>query len=609
MSLIKKSLISLSFFITFLVLGFYGYHLYKYPSDRDLSKHLDYLRKHYPDEFIMKIGSKLKTPGSRINHFLNFSAKKEQGVIRVGTFGDSYTFGTEVHKEASYPFQLQTLLNSYFPSQKIEVLNFGTSGHGFQEQFFLWERYTELYKIDYFLYGPYGFFPDRDLTFQKNWTYKLMDFYFPRNRFILSEKNKVNLIVLKGSSPEEKYKNYYALFPSFTALRYDRKPFQLWESYFPFLRGILTTTLPLYFYYSDLPEHIESQKINQILLKKIKSVHKKKILFLTIKKSFFKNYQDIKTLFNLNLFNLVFYDKFLYRICGHFSSLGNEIVSRIYFYALMGKTEFEVNTLNCEFNKKSAPVHSTENINLNNVKKIFTGTSSLLLGEVRLNSSDHYWRQEGASFSQNKPENIKSFIGFSDSSTNDIGLSPYFPVPLKLSHKNTIFIRFSNGERVSLGQVKKLDMSGKFFNFYLNYTDVKLDENDRHYEVHFLKEKFPQSLKEKLDLLSNKKTYLLIDDYVLGKLLPGTYHEEPSLIFKPLAKNSFLMMGPQHLVQEKQLPAKFPLYIHYIMQDDRVFKSLIPDWSCYKEKQTYKLELPNFEPLKKIRSPAASHPL
>ena len=598
MSFIKKVLVSFSFFITFLALGFYGYHLYKYPSDEELSKKINRWRKHYPNELLMRTGDNLKKPNSRINHFLNFPQKKGKGVIRIGTFGDSFTFGSEVHKEASYPYQLQTLLNSYFPSQKIEVLNFGMSGHGFQEQFLLWEKYAKLYKIDYILYGPYGLYPDRDLTFQKNWTYELTDSYFPRDRFILLGKNKINLIALKGFSPEKKYKNYYTLFPSFTALRYDRKPFQLWESYLPFFRGKLTNP----FYYSDLPEHIESKKINQTLLNKMKSVYNKKVLLLTSKKSFFENYQDIKTLYNLNLVNLP-YSRSLYRVFGHFSSLGNEIIAHIYLYALMGKTKFNLNTLSCKFNrKKDISVNSTENIHLNNVKKIFTGTKNIFLGEIRLNSSEHHWKKEGASFFQAKSENIKSLIGFSDPSINDYGLSPYFPVPFDLSNKSTVFIRFSNGERISLGQIKALDISGKFFNFYSNYANIKSDSDKygHYYEVYFLKENLTQNLKEKLEQLSNKKTYLLIDDYVLGELLPGTYYEgESSLVLKPHSKNSFLVMGPQHLVQERQLPSKSPLYIHYVMKDDRVLKSLIPDWSCRKEKYTYKLELPNFEPLKK----------
>ena len=590
MAVMKNTLIFLIFFITFLVLGFYGYHLYKYPSDAELSEKINHLREHYPDVFLMRIGCRLKEPESRANHFLKFSQKKEKGVIRIGTFGDSFTFGTEVHKEASYPSQLQTLLNDHFPLRKIEVLNFGVSGHGFQQQFFLWERYTKLYGLDYVLYGPRGFYPDRDLTFQRNWTYKLKDFCFPMDRFVLSEKNKLRLISLKGSSPEKKYKTYYTLFPSFIALRYDRQPFQLWKSYLPFFQEKLTNP----FYYSDLPEPVESQKINQILLNKIKTVYDKKFFLFDYKNNFFKSDQGVK---------------FLYREFGHSSALGNEITAYIYFNALIGKKNFISNILDCYFSQRAKGFAAKKNILFNKIKNIFIGTKSILLGEIRLNSSEHHRRKEGTFFQDNQ-KNIKSFIGFSDFLENNLGLSPYFPIPLKLSNKSTVSIQFPGKKNISLGQIRTLDSFGKFFNLYSNYTKIKPDKNYNYYEVHFFKEKLRQNLKKKLLRNPNKKLYLLIDDYVLGELSPSTYYEgEPSLVLKPRSKNSFLMMGPQHLVQERQLPSQFPLYMHYVMEDGRALKSLIPEWSCRKEKHTYQLDLPNFEPLKKLHTSTSSHPL
>ena len=580
MAVMKNTLIFLIFFITFLGLGFYGYHLYKYPSDADLSKKITHLRKHYPDEFLMKIGCRLKKPESRANHFLKFSQKKEKGTIRTGTFGDSFTFGSEVNKEASYPVQLQMLLNRNFPLQKIEVLNFGMNGQGFQEQFFLWERYAKLYGLDYILYGPRGFYPDRDLTFQRNWTYKHEDFCFPRDRFVLSEENKIRLISLKGSSPEKKYKIYYTLFPSFTALRYDRQPFQLWESYFPFFKGKLTNP----FYYSNLTEHVEFQKISQILLNKIKSVYNKNFFLFDYKNNFFKSHQGVK---------------FLYRVFGHSSALGNEITAHIYFNALIGKKNFISNVIDCYFSQETKEFVTKKKILFNKIKNIFIGTKNISLGEIRLNSSEHHWRKRGA-FSQDNQKNIKSFIGFADFSKNNLGLSPYFPIPFELNDKSTIFIQSSKKETISLGEIKTLDSFWSFFNLYSNYTKIKPDKNYNYYEVHFFKEKLPSNLKKNLLQNPHKKLYLLVDDYVLGELLPSTYYEgEPSFVLKPRSKNSFLMMGPQHLVQERQLPSQFPLYMHYRMKDGRTLKSLIPEWSCRKEKHTYQLDLPNFEPLKK----------
>lgn len=112
--------------------GLYFYYLYKYPKFQDG----EHLLKWYPEKILLKTGSNLPTPEKRIQHFLNFSPLKEKGVIRIGTFGDSFTYGTEVDKKGTYPYLLQQLFDREFPEKKIEVLNFGVTGHGFQEQFF-----------------------------------------------------------------------------------------------------------------------------------------------------------------------------------------------------------------------------------------------------------------------------------------------------------------------------------------------------------------------------------------------------------------------------------------------------------------------------------------
>ena len=601
MSIIKNSLISFLFLIIFLVLGLYRYHLYKYPSDTELSARIKYLRKYYSDELIMKIGNKLTRPESRINHFLRFPIKKEKDTIRIGTFGDSFTFGGECDKEASYPRQLQILLKRRFPLQRIEVLNFGMNAHSFQEQFFLWEEYAKPYKIDYILYGPQGLIHHRELTFGNRYLN-----FFPKDRFILSEKNKVAIVSLKGSSPEEKYKNYYSFLPSVRVFRYDKHPFQLWKSYLPFFKKL---TNP--FYYTNLKEHIESKMINQILLNKIRSVYDKKILLLMgSTKYYFNIYQHVKNLYNINFFNSFFKERLLYKRFGHLSSLGNEIVSHVYFNALIGKQKFNMNIFGCHYNRKTVPVNAKQiTFNFKNVRKIFIGNETTQLNEVRLNISNHHHRKQGGSFFHNKSDNIKNFIGFSSFSANDFGLSPYFSIPFKLNKKNKIYVKFSKKKIVFLGETVALDTFERFFNFYTNYTRFAIDKGYRHVYVHFILKQLSQNLKEHLLQYKNGKIHLLIDNYVLGRLVPDTYKGEPSFVLKPRIKNSFLMMGPQHLVQEKELPSKFPLYIHYIMEDGRVLKSLISDWSCHKEKHTYQLELPNFDPLKKIYSSTSSHPL
>ena len=73
------------------------------------------------------------------------------------------------------------------PHKKIEVLNFGKGGDGFQEQFFLWEAYRKKYQLDYILLGPRGMYYSRDSTFRKNFNMH-GGLAYPKHRFILTKE-------------------------------------------------------------------------------------------------------------------------------------------------------------------------------------------------------------------------------------------------------------------------------------------------------------------------------------------------------------------------------------------------------------------------------------
>ena len=112
------------------------------------------------------------------------------------------------------------------------MLNFGVSGSGFQEQFFLWEKYSQHYGLDYILIGPRWFHPDRSATFRKNWFFQnRKSLHYPHDRLILSSDNTLKQVHIKGKTLKKRYKNYYSLIPSWTALRYDIRPFFISEHF------------------------------------------------------------------------------------------------------------------------------------------------------------------------------------------------------------------------------------------------------------------------------------------------------------------------------------------------------------------------------------------
>ena len=578
------ALIFLSIFLS----GFYIYYLYKRPQ----IQYPERLLKHYPRDFILKTGGSLSFPEKRLQHFLRF-LPSEKFSLRIGTFGDSHTYGDEVHKTNTYPYQLQELFNQNFADKNIEILNFGVSGHGFQEQFFLLEKYAKAYRLDYILIGPRGLHSSRDVTFRKNWAFhKLIP---PKERFILS-KNKLKLIQIKGTSLKERYKKYYSLIPSWSALHYDRRPFQIWEHLFPFLWNNISNPL----YHKKIPEDRESSQINKILLQKIQTLYDKKIIFLTDYKPIFDSYRSEKILYNLNY--IKFKRSNFYKVFYHESSFGNEITAKIYFNALIGKKEFSVNIINCHpesYRENSLLKQSFKNpikkrirkFALFDVKSIQINTENRQISSLRRNSSDHYWNKRSASHYIDKK--TRSFIALSNK--NYFLDSPaYFPVPFQLKEGMGVYVQSGFKEKIKLGSIIAFDEHKKIFHFYGKYIKNTLFTYT-HYKPFFYQKDFPLFLKNNLKPIFK----LFIEDYKLGSLDHQRSKESSAFKFTPTSgyDASFLMMGPSHYIRNKDLPEKFSLHIQYNLKTGVAVKSSIPNWKCRKEETEVKLNLPNFKNL------------
>ena len=593
----KHFFISGLLFLFFFVGAFYIYYSIKYPDPYDKA----HLFKYYPPELILKLGGHLFLPEDRSQHFLNFLPEKKQKVLRVGAFGDSHTFGFEVGKEASYPYQLQELFDKKFPHLSIEVLNFGISGTSFQEQFFLWKRYARKYQLDYILLGPKGFFPERDTVFTRVWH----DSSYPKNRLILDTNDKLKEIHIEGQTLEERYKNYYRLIPSWTALRYDKRPFKIWKFMFPFFSMEINNP----FYYKRLSDEEESSQINKKLLEEINTQHNKRMLFLTDHEPFFKSYQPMGKLYNLNW---VDFEKMrFYTTFEHESSLGNELLAKIYFNGLIGNKDFSLKLVKCYFKPKqtspakfNSPLNPGDKAGLSvekhenptpfifdyvNSIKILRGSTALF--ELMHNAPGH--RYTDSSYLKYKIPNTKSFMGFFNES--DFLGSPYVSLPISLKEGMKIYMKLQDGTQVKLGPIKPLDNLNKFFNFDSVKVINSVDLSFTHRRVYFVLE----DLKNKYHSFKSKPKELFVEDYKLGRLELDSTQGPDHLKFIPSQgyNQSFLMMGASCCVREEDFPDKFSLHIQYQTTSGKTFKSLIPDWSCRKEKQPIHLNLPNFEPL------------
>lgn len=566
-----------------LVIGIYLYHLYRYPKFQSR----DHLSKWYSENFILKTGSYLETPEKRIQHFLNFSILKQKGVIRIGTFGDSFTYGDEVNKKGSYPYFLQQLFNKKFPEKKIEILNFGVRGSGFQEQFFFWKEYSKKYSLDYVLLGPLCFQPDRDLTFGKPTTMS-RPLSGVKNRFVLSRGGSLKEVFLKGNTKEKRLERYYHFIPSLTALFYDKRPFEVLETLFPFFRGRILNP----FYYKKIPESEEAVQINSLLLKKMVKVHNEKILFFTLNPFVFKQYQSNGALYNLNFIPSP-EEQDLYEVFSHKSSLGNEFVAKVFFNALTGKKSFHIKTIQCYFtNNQVVRGGLNKNIGLFEVESIQLIDGKNILSTLRQNSSDHTYTE--GTYRKHKSEETKSFISFSPLFSG----APFFPVSIKLKESMKIHIQSENGDKKELGSIKAMDSYKKFFVLHQNSIHG-MDDTDTHRFSYLIVKQDPLH-KRKYSIA--QKFQVFAEDYKLGTL---SISENPSFkqqknIFKFIPnegyKNSFLMMGFQDHIKEEFLPDEFPVYLQYNMENGEKLKTPVP-WKCEKKNKEFHLNLPNFKSL------------
>jgi hypothetical protein len=97
-----------------------------------------------------------------------FEYHKPPNTIRIGIFGDSFTFGTGVHNNESYPKVLEKLLADVSKksphSINVEVINFGIGKTGTAHQYAFYQKEGKKYQLDFVVLG---FFDGND--FSDNW--------------------------------------------------------------------------------------------------------------------------------------------------------------------------------------------------------------------------------------------------------------------------------------------------------------------------------------------------------------------------------------------------------------------------------------------------------
>jgi hypothetical protein len=184
---------------------------------------------------------------------------RSPGMVRIGAFGDSFTYGDEVDAELSYPAQLQALLRAE-GFDNVEVLNFGGSGYGLGESTHLWETFGRNFDLAFVVHGPLSLIPDRDLSFNSFFVFAP---YSVHGRYLLDGGGLRWLQPLGELSIAGRTDAYTRFIPHWQYLRYDRNPPVL-------LRALLARDRVVSnpFYYSSLSDEEEVAALYPALLRR-----------------------------------------------------------------------------------------------------------------------------------------------------------------------------------------------------------------------------------------------------------------------------------------------------------------------------------------------------
>jgi hypothetical protein len=261
--------------------------------------------------------------------FINFSKQKPAGVVRIGTFGDSFTFGDEVGETGDYPTQLSRLLEKAGVNN-VEVLNFGSPWYSFSQAYILWDEVGKLFDLDVILLGPAGFWADRDTRF--NHTNGQSPYYL-HSRFVLINGTITRLDPI-GFSPAERFQNYYGYWPAWQYLRFDRNAPTVLQAALP-----AGQTLDNPFYYDWRSETEEANEIYLHLIQEMVTYNKKTIIGQLFDPNQLTKAMSAYAGKALCVVRLTRISTFPYIAPeGHASALGNFTIANQYLSLLLGQS-------------------------------------------------------------------------------------------------------------------------------------------------------------------------------------------------------------------------------------------------------------------------------
>jgi hypothetical protein len=387
--------------------------------------------------------------------FDNFLREKDGEVIRIGAFGDSHTHGDEVDYESDYPSILQELfLRSGY--NNVEVLNFGSGGWGNFSSFRLWELEGREYNLDFILFGPYGFWTERDLTF--NW--KLFNHSDIHGRYIFKKDNIKYIKPLGGLDVNERFKAYHSFIPKLRYLLYDKNPPAIIKS---LLKENKTIKNPFYYYQGGLEE--EHSKIYGHLFENMSKEIKQIINIVEMGREINflgPDFNKIDNFYFSEGFGLN--DDIFKAQNGHAGPLRNNKLAYEYFNVLTGKNEqrFQIiETLNDNnIGNQNTEVLNQEFSDLSDIDNLTVDFNKNIIGVLidNLHSLNVFIRdysvlEPNEFYNKNQ---IKSFI-FLKVNDKKIEESLFLPLDFKISADMEFVVKdFDGNVEENFGKIKMI---------------------------------------------------------------------------------------------------------------------------------------------------------
>jgi hypothetical protein len=150
---------------------------------------------------------------------LEYETEVEEGVIRIGVFGDSYSFGVDAPYKESWPYLLQIKLND--AGYKTEVINFGVPAYGMDQAYLRYVTKGKLYNLDIVIFGLNPENANRNVNILSPF-YFGTSFPFSKPRFVVNNKTLALI-----NSPTQKPSDLLETFK-----RFDESPLAKYEEFY-----------------------------------------------------------------------------------------------------------------------------------------------------------------------------------------------------------------------------------------------------------------------------------------------------------------------------------------------------------------------------------------